>query len=280
MSVIVKRTCRTSRRPSSSTGRRRRAERDTQLEMTENPGHPAESPSDYNEEKPAEAPPMKVKDALRTDLPHTMIRLIMTCYVEDIPPKQAAKNSGVDVQTITRIYGILRQRVLDSFEPGPDGRMIAIDPWADIARNKRKRRGGGKPDDGERQVPAFRIHEDEDGFIYTEYVGDNVSEREGSGRKRKAAAGRAAARGKGRAAAKKTRTQRIWQGDPGTPPEKLTEEHIKFFRFYANLRLAKFPGMSREVLFQQLKETEWRHNNRGQGYHVLLKYLRRRPREE
>ena len=52
---------------------------------------------------------------------------------------------------------------------------------------------------------------------------------------------------------------------------------IESFWSYTKRRMAKFNGLSSEVFHLHLKESEWRWNNRGEIYDILLKEFRKNP---
>ncbi len=52
---------------------------------------------------------------------------------------------------------------------------------------------------------------------------------------------------------------------------------IESFWSFAKRRMAKFNGLNSDVFHLHLKESEWRWNNRGNIYDILLKEFRENP---
>lgn len=205
-------------------------------------------------------------------------RRLIKCFALDLTGTQTAELTGLNLNTVDRIFNKIRVRILENCRaifPQQTGHM------ADAGLTG-PRCGEGRPSCGAGgEAIVFGLFEHE-GKVYTEIVPDA-----------KAAILQPIIRGQADIA--DVLHTPGWRGYSGLVDwgyEKLFRVHqgndvlssgrgghnIERFWSYAKRRLAKFKGIPKNKFELHLKETEFRFNARGQNlYLVLLKEFRDTP---
>ena len=191
---------------------------------------------------------------------------------------QAAALSGLNRNTVNRLYRALRERMLLACEAQrPLFGVVEVDESFFGARRVKGRRGRGAYG----KTVVFGIFE-RHGHVYTEIVSD---------------CSKPTLQGiiRGRVDARTVINSDGWCGynglvdlgyghvrvDHGKDEFTKGTVHINGIEGFwglAKVRLAKFKGLPRHTFHLHLKETEWRYNHRQTNkYQTLLQYLRENP---
>ena len=221
---------------------------------------------------------MKNRYARRAHISERQIRALVRCFAADLTALQATQLSGLNRNTVNRIYRALRQRIQVACEAQrPFFGIVEVDESWFGARNIRGKRGRGAYG----KTIVFGIFE-RAGQVYTEIVPD---------------CSRATLQGiiRGRVDVSSIINSDGWRSynglvdlgyghfrvDHGNDEFVKGAVHINGIEGFwglAKVRLAKFKGVPSHTFHLHLKETEWRYNNRhADRYKTLLAFLRNNP---
>ena len=248
---------------------------------------------------------MKNKYAKRARISEAKIREIVRYVAADLTALQAAALSGLNRNTVNRLYRGVRERMLLACKA--QRRLfgvVEVDESFFGARRVKGRRGRGAYG----KTVVFGIFERQ-GHVYTETVPD---------------CSKPTLQGiiRGRVDPRTVINSDGWRGYHGLPPvTSLYASHVRYrwrklpraagpspaghpgrrkavwavwlssissvphadrthegFWGLAKVRLTKFKGLPRHTFHLHLKETEWRYNHRrADKYKCLLQYLRKNP---
>ena len=206
------------------------------------------------------------------------IREIVRYFAADLTAVQATQLSGLNRNTINRIYRALRERIHRACEAQrPMFGVIEVDESLFGAKRVKGKRGRGAYG----KTTVFGIFERK-GMVYTEIVPD---------------CSKACLQGiiRGKVALESIINSDGWRGynglvDLGYGHFRVNHSDNEFacgknhingiegFWGMAKVRLSKFKGLPSQTFHLHLKETEWRFNNRASNrYKLLLKILRKNP---
>lgn len=211
-------------------------------------------------------------------LSEAKIREVVRYFCADLTALQTAKLSGLNRNTVNRLYGAMRERALNACEAQRAlfGVIEADESYFGARRVKGKRGRGafGK-------VPVFGIFERQ-GQVYTEIVSDC----------KKPTLQRMI---RGKVTVASVINSDGWKGYDGlvdigyghfrvdhSKDEFARGNHhingIEGFWGMTKVRLSKFKGLPKHTFQLHLKETEWRFNHRHDNlYKLMLLYLRQNP---
>ncbi len=221
---------------------------------------------------------MKNRYSKGSHLSERKIREVVRCFAADLTALQTAQLTGLNRNTINRIYRALRERIHWACEADkPFFGVVEVDEsyfGATRVKGKRGRGAYGK-------TTLFGIYE-RAGRVYTEIVPD---------------CSRTTLQGiiRGRVNPSSIINSDGWRGynglvDIGYGHYRVDHSRDEFaqgpthingiegFWGLAKVRLAKFKGVPKHTFHLHLKETEWRYNHRLEDkYKTLLRYLRENP---
>ena len=218
------------------------------------------------------------KYAKRSRISEGKVRQLVRYFAADLTALQAATLSGLNRNTVNRLYRGLREHILVACEAQrPLFGVVEVDESFFGARRVKGRRGRGAYG----KTVVFGIFE-RHGQVYTEIVPD---------------CSKPTLQGiiRGRVDLRAVINSDGWGGYDGLvdlgyghfrvdhSSDEFTKgavhiNGIEGFWGLAKVRLAKFKGLPRHTFHLHLKETEWRYNNRhADKYQTLLKYLRQNP---
>ena len=237
---------------------------------------------------------MKNKYAKRARISEAKIREIVRYVAADLTALQAAALSGLNRNTVNRLYRGVRERMLLACEA--QRRLfgvVEVDERFFGARRVKGRRGRGAYG----KTVVFGIFERQ-GHVYTEIVPDcskptlqGIIRGRVDPRTVPTARPSSSASSSGRAIINSDG----WRGyhglvDLGYGHVRVDHARDEFtkgtvhingiegFWGLAKVRLTKFKGLPRHTFHLHLKETEWRYNHRrADKYKCLLQYLRKNP---
>ena len=220
---------------------------------------------------------MKNKYAKRSRISEGKVRELVRYFAADLTALQAATLSGLNRNTVNRLYRGLREHILVACEAQrPLFGVVEVDESFFGARRVKGRRGrGAYGKTGLRHLRASRpgLHRDRPGLLEANPPGII----------------------RGRVDLRAVINSDGWGGYDGLvdlgyghfrvdhSSDEFTKgavhiNGIEGFWGLAKVRLAKFKGLPRHTFHLHLKETEWRYNNRhADKYQTLLKYLRQNP---
>ena len=215
---------------------------------------------------------MKNKYAKRSRISEAKIREVVRYFAADLTALQAATLSGLNRNTVNRLYRALRERILLACEvQRPLFGIVEIDE--SFARQ------GGRGHGAYGKTVVFGIFERQ-GQVYTEIVPDCPTLQSII---------------RGRVDPRTIINSDGWPGydglvDLGYGYFRVDHSRDEFTRgtvhingiegFWglAKVRLTKFKGLPAHTFHLHLKETEWRYNHRhADMYRTLLQYLRQNP---
>ncbi len=221
---------------------------------------------------------MKNKYVHRSRISEAKSREIVRYFAADLTALQTAQLSGLNRNTVNRIYRGLRERMLFACEAQRPmfGIIEVAESFFGARRVKGKRAHGAYG-----KTVVFGIFE-RDGQVYTEIVSD---------------CSKPTLQGiiRGRVDASAVINSDGWRGynglvDLGYGHYRVDHSKDEFARgkvhingiegFWgmAKVRMAKFKGLPKHTFHLHLKETEWRYNHRRSNtYNILLSYLRENP---
>ena len=221
---------------------------------------------------------MKNRYSKGSHLSERKIRGVVRCFAADLTALQTDQLTGLNRNTINRIYRALRERIHWACEADkPFFGVVEVDEsyfGATRVKGKRGRGAYGK-------TTVFGIYE-RAGRVYTEIVPD---------------CSRATLQGiiRGKVDVRSIINSDGWRGynglvDIGYGHFRVDHSKDEFaqgpthingiegFWGLAKVRLAKFKGVPKHTFHLHLKETEWRYNHRLEDkYKTLLRYLRENP---
>ena len=222
---------------------------------------------------------MKNKYAKRSRISEGKVRELVRYFAADLTALQAATLSGLNRNTVNRLYRGLREHILVACEAQrPLFGVVEVDESFFGARRVKGRRGAWRL----RQDCRLRHPSSVTAQVYTEIVPD---------------CSKPTLQGiiRGRVDLRAVINSDGWGGYDGLvdlgyghfrvdhSSDEFTKgavhiNGIEGFWGLAKVRLAKFKGLPRHTFHLHLKETEWRYNNRhADKYQTLLKYLRQNP---
>ena len=207
-------------------------------------------------------------------------REVVRYFCADLTAVQIARLSNLNINTINKIIGLIRERILAITEENspPLSGQIEVDESYFGARRVRGRRGRG----AQGKTIVFGVYK-RGGEVYTEIVPD---------------CSRAILQGviRGKVNVDSVIHSDGWRGYNGLVDfgykkhfrvRHNTDEFVRgtshingieSFWGYAKTRLAKLKGMRKTKFLLHLKECEFRFNHRKQDmYKILLKELRKHP---
>lgn len=223
---------------------------------------------------------MKNKYIYHAHISERKTRQIIKCFALDLAGTQTAEMTGLNLNTVDRIFNKIRVRILENCQTAfpVQGEFEADESYFGPRRvkGKRGRGAGGK-------TIVFGLYK-RDGKVYTEIVSD-------------AKAKTLQAIIRGQADIESVIHTDGWRGYDGLVDlgyekhfrvnhgnNEFSSGHgnhingIESFWGFAKHRLAKFKGIPKNKFELHLKETEFRFNARGQNiYLILLKDLRDNP---
>jgi transposase-like protein len=221
---------------------------------------------------------MKNKYSKRSRISEAKIREVVRYFAVDLTALQTAQLSGLNRNTVNKIYRGLRVRMLFACEEQrPMFGIIEVDESFFGARRVKGKRGRGAYG----KTVVFGIFE-RNGQVYTEIV-SNCSKPTLQGIIR------------GKVDASAVINSDGWRGynglvDLGYGHYRVDHSKDEFVRgkvhingiegFWgmAKVRMTKFKGLPKHTFHLHLKETEWRYNNRHSNMgKTLLTYLRENP---
>jgi len=221
---------------------------------------------------------MKNRYARRAHVSERQIRALVRCFAADLTALQTAQLSGLNRNTVNRLYRGLRERIVTACEAQrPLFGIVEVDESWFGPRNIRGKRGRGAYG----KTIVFGIFE-RAGQVYTEIVPD---------------CSRATLQGiiRGRVDVSSVINSDRWRSynglvdlgyghlriDHGNDEFANGSVHINGIEGFwglAKVRLAKFKGVPKHTFHLHLKETAWRYNNRhADRYKTLLAWLRNNP---
>ena len=221
---------------------------------------------------------MRNKYSKRARISEAKIREVVPYVAADLTALQAAALSGLNRNTVNRLYRGVRERMLLACEA--QRRLVGIvevDESFFGARRVKGRRGRGAYG----KTVVFGIFERQ-GHVYTEIVPD---------------CSKPTLQGiiRGRVDPRTVINSDGWRGyhglvDLGYGHVRVDHAHdevtkgpvhingIEGFWGLAKVRLTQFKGLPKHTFHLHLKETEWRYNHRhADKYTCLLQYLRKNP---
>ncbi len=218
---------------------------------------------------------MKNKYARRSRISEAKVREAVRYFAAALTAVQAAELSGLNRNTVNRLYRALRERILLACEAQrPVFGVVEVDESLFGTRRVKGRRGRGAYG----KTTVFGIFERE-GQVYTEIVSD---------------CSKPTLQGiiRGKVDLNTVVNTDNWRGYNGLVElgyghfrvDHCFDEFtcgavhingIEGFWGLAKVRLAKFKGLPKHTFHLHLKETEWRYNYRHSNkYKTLLTYLR------
>ena len=221
---------------------------------------------------------MKNKYAKRARISEAKIREIVRDVAADLTALQAAALSGLNRNTVNRLYRGVRERMLLACEA--QRRLfgvVEVDERFFGARRVKGRRGRGAYGKTDRlrhlRAAGPRLYRDRPGLLKAHPPGHHPRP------------GRPAHRHQLRWLARLPRPgrPRLWPRPRRPCPRRVHQSTVHIngiegFWGLAKVRLTKFKGLPRHTFHLHLKETEWRYNHRrADKYKCLLQYLRKNP---
>ena len=221
---------------------------------------------------------LKNKHARRSRISEDKVRELVRYFAADLTALQAATLSGLNRNTVNRLYRGLRERILlDCEVHRPLFGVVEVDESFFGARRVKGRSGRGAYG----KTVVFGIIK-RHGQVYTEIVPD---------------CSKPTLQGiiRGRVDPRTVINSDGWRGynglvDLGYGHFRVDHSRDEFtkgtvhingiegFWGLAKVRLAKFKGLPQHTFHLHLKETEWRHNHRHADKHqTLLRCLRENP---
>ena len=221
---------------------------------------------------------MKNRYAHRSRVSEKRIRELVRCFSADLTALQTAGLTGLNRNTVNRLYRGLRERIFAACEAQrPMFGVVEVDESLFGPRRVKGKRGRGAYG----KTTVFGIFE-RDGQVYTEIVPD---------------CSKATLQGiiRGRVDPASVINSDGWRGynslvDLGYGHYRVDHSSDEFVRgrvhingiegFWgmAKVRLAKFKGLPKHTFHLHLKETEWRYNHRTSDKpKLLLRYPREKP---
>ena len=221
---------------------------------------------------------MRNKYLKLTHISERKFRQLLRCFCEDLPAVRTASMTGLNRNTVNRIYKLLRQRLAQECEhASPFKGEVEVDESYFGARRVPGKRGRGALG----KTIVFGIFK-RNGKVYTEIVPNC--------RKRTLQAiirGRVSPesvihsdgwRGYNGLVEIGYGHYRVEHGNDEFANERSHINGIEAFWSYAKRRLSKFNGIAKETFYLHLKETEFRFNHRQLDlYKNMIKMLRLKP---
>ena len=220
---------------------------------------------------------MKNKYLNKAHISERKFREILMYFSEDETASKTAKYSKVNRNTINRIFHLMRQRIVEiSLASTPELGEFEVDESYFGARRVRGKRGRGAAG----KTPVFGILK-RDGKVFINIV-------------KKCGKDDLMPIIKGKVLEGSTVYSDGWKSYDGLilngydhyrvyhsknefARGKAHVNGIESFWSFAKRRMAKFNGLNSDVFHLHLKESEWRWNNRGNIYDILLKEFRENP---
>lgn len=213
-----------------------------------------------------------------THISERKFRHLLRCFCEDLTALSTASMTGLNRNTVNRVFHLIRRRLADECEStSPFKGEVEVDESYFGGRRIPGKRGRG----ARGKTVVFGLFK-RNGKVYTQIVPDC--------RKRTLQAVI-----RGRVDKQSVIHSDGWPGYNGlveigyghfrvehTSNEFANDRShingIESFWSYAKRRLNKFNGIAKETFYLHLKETEFRFNHRNQNlYKLILKMLRTKP---
>ena len=220
---------------------------------------------------------MKNKYLNRAHISEPKFREILKYFSEDETASKTAKYSGVNRNTVNRLFQLMRQRIVEiSLASTPELGEFEVDESYFGARRVRGKRGRGAAG----KTPVFGILK-RDGKVFVNVVKNCRKEQLMPIIEGKVLEGSTIYSDGWKSydglILNGYDHYRVYHSDDEFVRGKAHVNGIESFWSYAKRRMAKFNGLSSEVFHFHLKESEWRWNNRDKIYGILLKEFRKNP---
>ena len=220
---------------------------------------------------------MKNKYINRAHISERKFREILKYFSEDETASKASKYSGVNRNTINRIFKLIRERIVElSVKSAPEVGEFEVDESYFGARRVRGKRGRGAAG----KTPVFGILK-RDGKVFVNVVKNCKKEQLLPIIEGKVLEGSTIYSDGWKSydglILNGYDHYRVYHSKDEFVRGKAHINGIESFWSYAKRRMAKFNGLSSDVFHLHLKESEWRWNNRDKIYDILLKEFRKNP---
>jgi len=221
---------------------------------------------------------MRNKYLKLTHISERKFRQLLRCFCEDLPAVRTASMTGLNRNTVNRIYKLLRQRLAQQCEhASPFKGEVEVDESYFGARRIPGKRGRGALG----KTIVFGIFK-RNGKVYTEIV-PNCRKRTLQAIIRGHVSSESIIhsdgwRGYNGLVEIGYGHYRVEHGNDEFVNERSHINGIEAFWSYAKRRLSKFNGIAKETFYLHLKETEFRFNHRQLNlYKLMIKMIRLKP---
>lgn len=220
---------------------------------------------------------MKNKYLSRAHISERKFRDILKYFVEDETASKTAKYSGVNRNTINRLFKLMRRRIVEiSLSSTPELGEFEVDESYFGVRRVRGKRGRGATG----KTPVFGVLK-RDGKVFVNVVKNCRREHLMPIIEGKVLEGSTIYSDGWKSydglILNGYDHYRVYHSKDEFVRGKAHVNGIESFWSYAKRRMSKFNGLSSDVFHLHLKESEWRWNNRGNIYDILLKEFREDP---
>lgn len=220
---------------------------------------------------------MKNKYLNRARISERKFREILMYFSEDETATKAAKYSGVNRNTINRMFKLMRQRIVEmSVSSTPELGEFEVDESYFGAKRVRGKRGRGAAG----KTPVFGILK-RDGKVFVNVVKNCRREHLMPIIEGKVLEGSTIYSDGWKSydglILNGYDHYRVYHSKDEFVRGKAHVNGIESFWSYTKRRMAKFNGLDSAVFHFHLKESEWRWNHRGEIYDILLKEFRKNP---
>ncbi|MCB9789787.1 IS1595 family transposase [Candidatus Nomurabacteria bacterium] len=220
---------------------------------------------------------MKNKYLNRAHISEPKFREILKYFSEDETASKTAKYSGVNRNTVNRLFQLMRQRIVEiSLASTPELGEFEVDESYFGARRVRGKRGRGAAG----KTPVFGILK-RDGKMFVNVVKNCRKEQLMPIIEGKVLEGSTIYSDDWKSydglILNGYDHYRVYHSKDEFVRGKAHVNGIESFWSFTKRRLAKFNGLTDEMFNLHLKESEWRWNRRGGIYYILLKEFRKNP---
>lgn len=220
---------------------------------------------------------MKNKYLSRAHISERKFREILKYFAEDEIASKTARYSGVNRNTVNRLFRLMRRRIVEiSVSSTPELGEFEVDESYFGARRVRGKRGRGAAG----KTPVFGILK-RDGKVFVNVVKNCKREQLMPIIEGKVLGGSTIYSDGWKSydglILNGYDHYRVYHSKDEFTRGKAHVNGIESFWSYTKRRMAKFNGLSSDVFHLHLKESEWRWNNRGNIYDILLKEFRENP---
>ena len=220
---------------------------------------------------------MRNKYVNKAHISERKFREILMYFAEDETASKTAKYSKMNRKTVNRLFAKFRNRIVQiSLADTPELGEFEVDESYFGARRVRGKRGRGAAG----KTPVFGILQ-RDGKVFV-----NIVKKCGKKDLMPIIEGKILEGSTGYSDGWKSYNgliqngydhYRVYHSKNEFARGKAHVNGIESFWSYAKRRMTKFNGLKSDVFHLHLKESEWRWNNRGQIYDILLKEFRENP---